>query len=209
MARSKTIHRPISNFGVDRTTNTSHGHSPTGTRFLEDGTLLVVGSKYDAEKHYEAAALFAVYGNITKVADVMGIPSRTLSDWRHSEWFGEIVKTVNEEREEEIRANFSNIILKAQDQIRDSIENGDEVLTKDGSTKRVKMKGKDAAVVASIAFDKNRISLGKPTRIADTGGLDAMLKKFEEIAAQNREKKVKESVEGDFQVLAEGSTATP
>lgn len=202
--------RVISNFGgIDRETNTSHGHSPLGTRFLENGTLYVHNSKYDAEQHYEAAALFAVFGSLPAVEKRTGIPSRTLSDWRHSEWFGEIVKVVNEEREEEIRANFSEIILKAQDEIKDRVANGDEVLTKDGELRRVKMKGKDAAVVASIAFDKNRISLGKPTRITDTGGLQEMLKKFEQIAEQNREKKVAEAVEGDFQILAEDGTATP
>lgn len=207
----KTNRRPISNFGgIDRTTNTTHGHSPNGTRFLEDGSLYVVNSKYTAEQHYEAAANFAVYGSLPKVSEVTGIPTRTLSDWRHSEWFGQIVKVVQEEHEDEIRANYSRIIRNAQKEIDDRVANGDEVLGKDGRPVRVKMKGKDLAVVTSIAFDKNRISLGKPTRISDTGGLQEMLKKFEEIAEQNREKKVAESVEGDYEViLAEGDTATP
>lgn len=198
---------PATSALIDRGTNKTHGHSVNGTRFLPDGTLYCPSSKYTPEQHYEAVAWFYATGDLGAVEKKMGIPNRTLSDWRHSEWWAQIAQKIEEEQEQEIRAKNSNIIRRAQEEILDRLENGDAALAKDGSIRRVPVKAKDAAVIGSISFDKNRVMMGKPTSISAAGSLQQMLDQFTKIAQEVREKRIESSIEGE--VSAEDDTATP
>jgi hypothetical protein len=201
----RTAH-PATSALIDRTTNKTHGHSVNGTRFQPDGSLFCPGSKYTPEQHYEAVAWFYALGNLERVEEKTGIPKRTLSDWRHSEWWSQIAMKIEEEQEQEIRAKNSLIISKAQDEIRDRLENGEEVIAKDGSLRRVKVKAKDAAVIGSISFDKNRVMMGKPTSVSASNSLEQTLQKFIDIAQKAREKNIT-PIEGEFS--AEDGAATP
>jgi hypothetical protein len=68
------------------------------------------------------------------------------------------------------------------------LENGDEVHTADG-IKRIRMRGRDTATVAAIAFDKLRLSQNQPTTIkADSSDVKALAEQFAALSQQWQEK---------------------
>ena len=52
----------------------------------------------------------------------------------------------------------------------DRLEHGECVLDKDGQTRRVPVKARDAMLIAAISFDKRQIARSLPTSITDTKG---------------------------------------
>ena len=146
--------------------------------------LVQTGSKYSDEDRRQAVAYYCVLGVMSKVSQATDIPTTTLAHWKNkSDWWDGMVAEVRIEKEAEIQAQFSKIIEEACKSVLDSLENGDEVHTKDG-IQRIKMKGRDAATVGAIMFDKLQLSLNRPTSIkGDTGSLEELAQKFRDLSS--------------------------
>ena len=167
------------------------------------------GSKYTDEDRRRAIVEYLVNGNMTKVAKSTGIPRTTLSEWKQTEWWDNLVGEVRHEKEAEIQAQFSKIIEKSCEETLDRLENGDEVHTKDG-IKRMKMKGRDLATVGGIIFDKLQLSLNRPTAISSKSGeahLVELQARFKQIAKDYEIRKVN-SIPGDCEEIPD-SEALP
>ncbi len=160
------------------------------------GDLVETGSKYSDEDRRRAVAEYCVHGTISQVSKATGIPGRTLSGWKNTDWWVCEYTKVRAQKEEEITANNLAIITAAQEGIKDRIANGDHHLNKDGKLVRVPVKARDLSVVSGIAWDK---SVGAPLIQPMSGGSAAeavahLVQMFEEIADQHNAR----TIEGEY-----------
>lgn len=157
-------------------------------------------SKYTDEDRRRVAVEFALVGNMRRVSKVVGIPERTLTDWRRSEWFDELLEEVRSETDDIILANQERIIEMAHKELADRIQGGDHHLVKVGSdyeVKRVPVKAKDLAVIGGVAYDKRRLSLNKPTSISANGM--GQFDKFVKVMAEFENKHAKAMIDGEWE----------
>ena len=156
--------------------------------------MVKMGSKYTDEDRRRAVLEYAVTGSFTKVAKSMGIPRRTINDWKQSEWWDEIDAAVRHEKNDQILAKNEEILDLAQRELVERLENGDTQLvrTKDGVKKhRVPVKAKELGIIGGIAFDKRQIGLNQPTSIsAKTANIEALAKQFEQLSSKWDEKQI-------------------
>lgn len=121
------------------------------------------GSSYTHEQRLEAATYYAMSGSMAEVSRRTGISESTLSGWRHSDWWPQLVEEVRSQKNVEIDAGFTRVIEKAISAVEDRLDNGDVVIVK-GEELRVPVKARDAAIVAGIAFDKREQLRNPQTR---------------------------------------------
>jgi len=114
--------------------------------------LVKNGSKYSDQQRMEVAILYAISGNMKKVAKDTGIPRTTIVGWKQSDWWQSAVAKVRDEKADEHRALYSELVDKAQ---------------------RVALKklpdatAQQAMTIAAIGTDKLRLHDGMPTEISD------------------------------------------
>jgi len=139
-------------------------------------------SKYSDEVRRRVAIEYHIHGTQTKVAEITGVPRRTISDWIQTEWFVEQSQAIEAQTEKLILAKNRQIIDASQDELLDRVLNGDSKLVKtkkvvehdDGSSevvedyelKRVPMPGRDLNITSGTVQDKRRTQLNLPTSIS-------------------------------------------
>ena len=157
-------------------------------------TMVKAGSKYTDEDRRRAVLEYALTGSFTKVAKSMGIPRRTINDWKQSEWWDEMDAAVRHQKNDQILAMNEEILDLAQRELVERLENGDTQLvrTKDGVKKhRVPVKAKELGVIGGIAFDKRQIALNQPTSISSKStDMSALADEFRKVSKQWDEKQI-------------------
>ncbi len=157
-------------------------------------TITTQGSKYTNDVKKELICNYIVKGNVNKAAELSNIPVRTAYDWIKSEWGESLITQVRLEKADELDAGMSNVIEKAMEHVINSLEHGDEVIDKNNEIIRLRMKGKEAATVMGIAFDKRQISRNMPTSISTSVDNAALTKLQEQFQALSKQSKV---IEGE------------
>lgn len=149
------------------------------------GSLTKQGSKYSDEDRRRVVVEYFITGSMTKVAKSIGIPRRTLNDWKKADWWDELVATVRHEKGEELDAKLTKLIDSAFEQAQDRVENGDFRLTKDNELIRVPMGGQALVTSGAITYDKRQLNRNQPTSISSTSdSLEHFTKVFTDIARQ-------------------------
>ena len=151
-----------------------------------------MASKYTREDRYRAATAMVTSGNSMVASSQTGIPASTIRHWYRNDADSQsICQEVWADFGDEIKSNLAQIVREAGDQSLDRLKNGDFVRdTKTGELARVPIKGKDAAIIGAVAFDKLRIAENQPTNIVrheDTRQqLDRLADHFIELSRRNR-----------------------
>ncbi len=114
------------------------------------GKLVTRGSKYTDEQRISAAVIYAAKGTYSAVTREMNIPKSTLSNWSKTDWWDATVVEVRTEKSGEHRANYVEIIDKAQQQVIKALP---------------KANAAQANLIACQATDKVRLHDGMPTSI--------------------------------------------
>ena len=136
--------------------------------------LVKNGSKYSDQQRMEVAILYAISGNMKKVAKDTGIPRTTIVGWKKADWWDDAVIAVRSEKADEHRAMYSKLVAKAQ---RVALE------------KLPDATAHQAMTIAAIGTDKIRLHDGMPTEITEkSGGTQALIKKFDDLADRWDEK---------------------
>ncbi|MCH9025492.1 MAG: hypothetical protein IIA05_00045 [Proteobacteria bacterium] len=175
------------------------------------------GSKYTNQQRREAVIEYGIHGNMTKVAEVTGIPDATLSNWkRHTDWWDTMLGEVRNEINDRILPQNLKIAEKANERILDSLRNGDEKLVWDKAKndyviKRVKPTGKDASVMGGIAQDKARVQMNLPTSITDNRSTEeaikALAKVFTDLSDKHKAEQLNEkqasAIPGEYKKIEE------
>jgi hypothetical protein len=132
---------------------------------------------------------YLLLGTIEKASQATGVAEGTIKTWRYGnpEWWAETADSITQEMEGQYQSGWRRVLGKAVEQMEDRLSNGDEKLLRDGTKVRVLIAAKEAAVIAGIAADKLRVSMGLPTRITQKADVDR-LAKLRKIAEDSRAK---------------------
>ncbi len=143
----------------------------------------------EQDKRRAVVAYFAT-GSSVKAAELTGICGRSIRHWRQTaEWWAEMLEQVRRENQDELDAQYSAIIAKAQEEVMDRLKNGDVVLVKTGDgygEKRKPVSGKDVAVIGAVTFDKRQILRNAPALAGTNKALEEITKQLEEIGRAER-----------------------
>ncbi len=126
-----------------------------------------MATKHTREDRYKAAAALVATGNSKAASRESGIPASTIRHWSHNdEDFQMMCQEIKSEFGEKIKYKFAEIIDESADQTLDRLRHGDVIRdTKTGELVRIPVKGRDAAIIGAVAFDKLRLAENQPTNI--------------------------------------------
>ena len=160
------------------------------------------GSKYTDQQRREAVVEYGIHGNMTKVAEVTGIPETTLAGWKnHSDWWVTLLAEARSEISDRILPQNLQIAERANERVLDSLENGDEKLVwdkekKEHVIKRVKPGAYQSMLVSGISQDKARTQMGLPTSISSNesveDGINRLAQMFKDKSDQYKAEQLKE-----------------
>lgn len=122
------------------------------------------GKKYfwsDADKHRGAAA-YVTLGSFEKASNVTGISESTLRMWARQDWWGEECLRVDKTDTDNLKSTYTRIAKRATEELEDRLNNGDEIVTKDGEVVKKKIGGRDLAIIAAVASDKRKQAMEQP-----------------------------------------------
>jgi hypothetical protein len=136
--------------------------------------LVTNGSKYSDEERTQAAIHYAVTGSLVKTEEATGIPDSTIGTWKKQDWWEELVGRVRDEKGEEHRAMYSQIVDKAQ---RITLE------------KLPDSSAAQANLIACQATDKVKLHDGMPTAITGKSeDMNSLAQEFKKLSQKWDEK---------------------
>ena len=115
------------------------------------------GSHYSDLQRRDAVIAYLLHGNWRKVAEVTGIPQRTLNDWSTQTWYGTLLAEVREEKGAELDGAYTRIIHEATEQLMDRLKHGDPYIA-GGEVRRKPVTARDLAIVAGVVHDKRALA---------------------------------------------------
>ncbi len=149
-------------------------------------------AKIAPEIKIQAAICYMITGTVNGVERLTGISHQTVSEWKNkSQWWPLVMAKVKKDKQDELDAEITGLIHESTAALRDRLENGDEVLLKDGErieTFQRKLSGKDISSIINTLYDKRAMLRGDPTSITAKANSGDVLKElkdtFEKIAAE-------------------------
>jgi hypothetical protein len=144
------------------------------------------GQWYTREFKIEAAAAFLSYGEEKPVLALFNIPQQTFNLWTKQPWWEICIEIARFRQGQLLDSRLSKIIELSTAAVIDRLENGEEVLMKDGSREMVQVKARDAMLMAAIATDKRQLIRGQPTSIRRDENLGNLAKKLQQIGASGK-----------------------
>ena len=139
------------------------------------GKLVTRGSKYTDEQRISAAVIYAAKGTYSAVTREMNIPKSTLSNWSKTDWWDATVVEVRTKKSGEHRANYVEIIDKAQKQVIKALP---------------KANAAQANLIACQATDKIRLHDGMPTSISSNLDNRELAEVWKELSRTMRDHRV-------------------
>lgn len=151
-------------------------------------------AKVDPNLKIHAAMCYMMTGTVTGAAKLTGLDHRLISEWKNkAQWWVPVLSKVKQEKQDELDAAFSEVIHKATDELKDRLQFGEEVVTKDGIVKR-QLGGRDLSTILNTVYEKRSMVRGDPTSISRKETSDDVMnklrKEFEAIAEKTMDKKV-------------------
>jgi len=111
---------------------------------------------------------------------LLGIKERTAERWATYPWYKQALTQIRSRIDDALDCTYTKVITKAQEAVLDRLEAGDHQVMRDGSIIRKPVSAKDAAIVASISFDKRSLLRGKPTAISESKTTSDRLEELKE-----------------------------
>lgn len=144
-----------------------------------DRKIKASGAHWTANDRVKAVAAYLVLGNMARVSEQLGIPLGTLNFWKSQPWWFEQVDKIRQAEDLEIDNGFTKIVRRTQEIILDRLENGDQVLTKDGELVARPVSARDAALIADISLNKRQVLREVPAAEQNKIGMQERLSKLE------------------------------
>ena len=118
------------------------------------------------EQRVEAVNAFLIIGNMTKVAEITGIPVNTLRDWRKfAPWWKDLETVLKEEHDIGVAGELTTVVESTIKAIADRVKNGDFIYNaRSGEITRVPVKAADLGKIASSMIDKKLTLQKQPTK---------------------------------------------
>lgn len=116
------------------------------------------GNSYSWEMKQDVVHKMLTLGNQRLVASVTGVAYNTISGWKKTEWWKELVASLQQEHAVVLDTKISSVIDKSLDIVQDRLENGELVLNnKTGQLVRKEVSMKDAAKVSNDLLQRQHI----------------------------------------------------
>jgi transposase-like protein len=152
---------------------------------LDLNDLYAPNGKYSPEEKLYAVVCFMVEGNSIAAGKRSGINPATIRWWKtESTWWDDAMKEARRRYQDALDGKLTKVVHEGADAILERIENGDEVITKDGDIERKRLGARDLAIIVGTMYDKRALLRGDPT--SNPGGkntsLENLAKQFENFA---------------------------
>ena len=132
-------------------------------------------------KKVELVTTYLATGSFRLACSMCQIPLATANQWKRTEWFKELVATIQSEESGQLDAKLSKVVDKSLSVVMDRLEGGDYILdSKTGTIKRVPVKMRDAKTVMTDLFDKRQLLRKQPTKITESQTVDKRLEMLAE-----------------------------
>lgn len=138
-----------------------------------------------------AVAAYASTTSFSKSSSITGIPENTIRYWATQDWFDEELRRADKTDSEELKGTFTRIAKRAASELEDRLDNGDDILTKDGDIVRKRIGGKDLAIIMGVATDKRKQQLDQPQTVATQSSHDKLLSLMESFIKFSQAKEIK------------------
>lgn len=150
-------------------------------------------------KRIQTVTTYLSTGNLTETAGIMGIPYKTLQQWKASDWWKDMEKTIRSEEEHQLDAKLTKIIDKTLEKLVDSIENGEHIYDqRTGKIKRMPAKMRDLNNAFNTILDKRQLIRKQPTKIVEQTSTATQLQQLADSFAKFVQKKVDELPEVEY-----------
>jgi len=101
-----------------------------------------------------AIAAYADLGSVKEAAEATGVPLGTLERWLAAPEAAQAVEAIRKQHSRRRSLEAGSLWDRAVTELRDRLDHGDHVLTKQGDVVRKPIAGRDLAVIAGIMADK-------------------------------------------------------
>ena len=115
---------------------------------------MAAGKKWAYADRLGAAMAYIMTGNATAAEKLCGIPKRTIRDWVHEPWWGELITEAKKRKNQELDARLTKIIHTGVGLIIDRFEKGDSRVNKHGELINVPVSARDVAWITGVMTDK-------------------------------------------------------
>ena len=135
--------------------------------------------RYTNEDRDKALMALVLLGSSQAAEDEVGVPRRTISDWRrrYAQRFYELSELHRASAEKAIIAKFREAGHKAADAIHEAIDLEHERI-KTGEVKDAAASARNLATAAGISVDKMLVLDGRPTEITKDATVEQLLDKY-------------------------------
>lgn len=137
---------------------------------------------------------------MVRTIEVTGIPDQTIRFWMKQDWWKEGMLQLKAEDSAELEDAATTIAKMGGEIVKDRLQYGDHVLTRDGEVIRKPVSAKDAAVITAIAIDKRKILQEEPIREQQLDSAERLLKLVEQFARFASAKEIKGAIK-DIEVI--------
>lgn len=155
-----------------------------------------VGRNYSPDERMMAMAIYAETGSMATVSKVLGIPMTTVHTWVTRDDSDALVEALRTSMRYNVAHKAAQGAELAVTLLLDRMNNGDEVMGKDGEIRTVKVRARDLAAIHSILVDKWALLTGGMQGKKADAGLPALAKKLEDML-RNQGVKVEPGALGD------------
>lgn len=115
----------------------------------------------------------------------------TIRYWAKQEWWLEEMLRADKADGNELKATFTRIAKRASELLEDRLENGDDVVTKDGTVVKKNIAGRDLAIISAVAADKRKQELDQPDRVTIQSSTERLAQLMEEFMKFAKAKQIK------------------
>lgn len=160
---------------------------------------------WDDKKKVEVVTSWLAVGKMPLVEALTGVPQNTLRAWKQQPWWGDLVREIQTESDQELDTKLAKIVDKSLDVVLDRIENGDFVLnSRTGEVTRIPVKVKDVHRVSVDLIDKRDLIRRRPELLrVDVASVDDYLKKLAAQFTEFVKRKLPKTLEGDAVAIHE------
>jgi hypothetical protein len=183
-----TSHRPKEEktAGAPPIVNKPHECMDDDQQQIELHELYSERSKWTPEEKMQAVHAYFLTGDSKKAERHLAkmnlnIPSATIRWWKmQASWWDDTYQMVKKSESDKIIAALHEAQELAIGAVIRGLEEGDEVITKDGDIRNKRVSARDAATIAGIMTDKKQLIAGDPTSRSSSSNVD----KVEALAKQ-------------------------
>ena len=134
--------------------------------------------EYTIDEKIEAAVAWLVTGSAEEAGRLCSMPSRTIRYWMQQEWWEDLLREAQGRKQKELDAVWTGLIHRIATELRDRVDNGDSVISRNGAIVKVPVRAKDLSLVMGIAVDKRALARGQATSRTEKVSIDERINKL-------------------------------